>query len=105
MIQDVLSNTPAFILFFSSFAVTPASPATSYSALPQHHYYTVQKNDTLENISEKYYGTPIYWTSIWNKNKFIKHPNNLEEGTNLVMKADNVIIEELNLENKKKIAQ
>jgi len=43
--------------------------------------YTVQKNDTLQKISKKFYGTTKNWTKIYNANKDImKGPNKIYPG-------------------------
>ena len=44
--------------------------------------YTVQKNDTLQKISSKFYGTTTKWTKLYKENKdVIKNPNKLRPGT------------------------
>ena len=46
--------------------------------------YTVKKNDTLQKISYKFYGTTKKWKLIYNKNKdSIKNPDNVYPGTKL----------------------
>lgn len=48
---------------------------TSYSK------YTVQKNDTLQKISSKFYGTTSKWTKLFKENKdIIKSPDKLRAG-------------------------
>jgi nucleoid-associated protein YgaU len=43
--------------------------------------YTVQKGDTLQKISEKYYGTTKKWTKIYDANKdILKGPNSIYPG-------------------------
>jgi nucleoid-associated protein YgaU len=43
--------------------------------------YTVQKGDTLQKISKKFYGTTRKWTKIYNANKdMLKGPNNVYPG-------------------------
>jgi hypothetical protein len=38
-------------------------------------YYTVEKGDTLWNISEQVYDVPWVWTDLWQKNPHITNPN------------------------------
>lgn len=43
--------------------------------------YTVQKNDTLQKISQKFYGTTKRWTKIYDANKdVLKGPNKIYPG-------------------------
>jgi nucleoid-associated protein YgaU len=43
--------------------------------------YTVQKNDTLQKISQKFFGTTKKWTKIYELNKdVLKGPNKLYPG-------------------------
>lgn len=52
--------------------------------------YTVQKDDTLQKISKKYYGTYSGWLKIYNANKEkIKNPNLLRSGTVITIPAAN----------------
>jgi len=56
-------------------SITPEiaeTPAASFEK------YTVQKNDTLQKISKKFYGTTKKWTKIYDANKDImKGPNKI----------------------------
>lgn len=46
--------------------------------------YTILKNDTLQKISEKFYGTPGKWEKIYNANKAIlKAPDRLYPGQSI----------------------
>jgi len=38
-------------------------------------YYTVEKGDTLWNISEQVYDVPWVWTDLWQRNPHITNPN------------------------------
>jgi nucleoid-associated protein YgaU len=43
--------------------------------------YTVQKNDTLQKISQKFYGTTRKWNKIYEANKnVLRSPNNIYPG-------------------------
>ncbi|MDD5653378.1 MAG: LysM peptidoglycan-binding domain-containing protein, partial [Candidatus Omnitrophica bacterium] len=51
------------------------TPAMSYEA------YTVQKNDTLQKISQKYFGTTRKWMKIYDANKdVLKGPDKIRPG-------------------------
>ncbi len=59
-----------------------ASEPTTVSGLSQK--YTVGKNDTLQKISQKFYGTTKKWTKIYNANRdVLKGPNKLYPGQTL----------------------
>ena len=50
--------------------------------------YTVSKDDTLQKISKKFYGTYSKWTKIYDANKeVIKNPNFVKPGTVLTIPA------------------
>lgn len=50
--------------------------------------YTVQKDDTLQKIAKKYYGSYAGWLKIYNANKAkIKNPNLLKSGTVITIPA------------------
>jgi nucleoid-associated protein YgaU len=50
--------------------------------------YTVQKDDTLQKIAKKYYGSYGEWLKIYNANKEkIKNPNLLKPGTVITIPA------------------
>ena len=47
----------------------------------EYKYYTVQKNDTLQKISHKFYGTTRKWGLIYKNNKgIIKSPDKVYPG-------------------------
>jgi DNA repair exonuclease SbcCD ATPase subunit len=48
--------------------------------------YTVQKNDNLQGIAQKYYEDKMKWKDIWNANRDkIKDPDRLKEGQVIVI--------------------
>jgi LysM repeat protein len=49
-------------------------------------YYVVQKNDTLQKISEKFFGTTKKWKAIYNANKnILKSPDRIRPGQKLAI--------------------
>ena len=49
-------------------------------------YYTIQSGDTLWKISEKFYGTGMYWEKIYQDNKDrISNPNQIYAGQEIVI--------------------
>jgi nucleoid-associated protein YgaU len=74
MTSETLTNPPAPVT------------VTDGSALPAQ--YTVQKDDTLQKISKKFYGSYSKWTRIYNANQErIKDPNFLKPGVTLTIPA------------------
>ena len=59
----------------------------STSAKKTSHSYTVKKGDTLQEISQKFYGTTTKWQKIYQANKKTigKDPNELTVGSKLVI--------------------
>jgi nucleoid-associated protein YgaU len=54
--------------------------------LAQKDYYIVQKGDTLQKISEKFFGTTRKWNSIYQANKnILKSPDRIRAGQKLVI--------------------
>lgn len=52
----------------------------------QKEYYVVQKGDTLQKISEKFFGTTQKWQSIYEANKHIlKSPDRIRPGQKLLI--------------------
>ncbi len=65
-----------------------APPADQNGGNMQAQTYTVQKDDTLQKISKKLFGTYSKWYKIYKANKDkIKNPNLLKPGTVLTIPA------------------
>jgi len=64
-------------------AGTWLSPASSFSQEPAEEaleaesafYYTIEKGDTLWDISEHFYDSPWVWPDLWQKNDYIANPH------------------------------
>lgn len=57
------------------------TPEMAETPVVSFEKYTVQKNDTLQKISKKFYGTTKKWTKIYDANKDImKGPNKIYPG-------------------------
>jgi len=66
----------------SNLEIPGAEPMTVVSGPGQK--YTVGKNDTLQKISKKFYGTTKKWTKIYNANRdVLKGPNKVYPGQTL----------------------
>ncbi|MFH1901064.1 MAG: LysM peptidoglycan-binding domain-containing protein [Candidatus Omnitrophota bacterium] len=56
------------------------------SAEKTYKYYTVQKNDTLQKISRKFYGTTKKWKMLYEKNKnTLKSPDKVYPGMKIII--------------------
>jgi nucleoid-associated protein YgaU len=65
-----------------------SQPTVQNNANMQEQTYTVQKDDTLQKISKKLFGTYSKWYKIYSANKDkIKNPNVLKPGTVLTIPA------------------
>ena len=74
----------------------PVAPKASTKAKPKQSYapattkggktYVVKSGDTLQEISQKFYGTTKKWRKIYDANKSkVKDPNKLQVGTKLTI--------------------
>lgn len=64
-------------------AKTTAATTTRTTARPAT--YVVKPGDTLWSIARHFYRTGFGWTRIWNANKQISDPNQIQEGQRLVI--------------------
>lgn len=62
------------------------SSAEAVTSEKKYESYTIQKDDTLQKISEKFYGTTKKWQMLYDENKdVLKSPNNLRPGKTIKM--------------------
>ncbi len=70
------------------------SDFSSEAALPSGNFqkYTVEKNDTLQKISQKFYGTTKKWTKIFEANRdTLKTPDRVYPGKVLNIPEEGII--------------
>ena len=61
---------------------------------PRAKSYTVEKGDTLQKISDKFYGTTRKWTEIYEANKdALKHPSRIYPGQVITIPALEMVME------------
>ncbi|MFY9402849.1 MAG: LysM peptidoglycan-binding domain-containing protein [Candidatus Omnitrophota bacterium] len=61
----------------------------------EYQRYTVGKNDTLQKISQKFYGTTKKWVKIYNANKdTLKSPDRLYPGQTLNIPKEDTLLED-----------
>jgi nucleoid-associated protein YgaU len=72
-------------------AQAPASEQEAAAAPVAMEKYTVLKNDTLQKISQKFYGTTKKWTRIFDANKeVLKAPNKIYPGQVINVPLDDI---------------
>jgi hypothetical protein len=72
-----------FTLLCFSGAVFPAAAGEPEAIAPKQSsgfYYTIQKGDTLWDLSEKFYFSRWDWPGLWELNKEIKNPHWIQPG-------------------------
>jgi len=88
--------------FYRPATVMPAPQVVYRPAVPQQgkaqkvsevpgsvSYYVVEKGDTLQKISKKFYGTTKKWKKIYEANKdILKDPDKIRPGQKLVIPAE-----------------
>lgn len=68
------------IILFANLMVTPALAQTE-----QTTRYTIQKGDTLWNISAKFLDNPWRWSELWEQNPHLHNPNLIYPGDVLLI--------------------
>jgi hypothetical protein len=75
------------ILILIIFLLIPAFPGSQPAAQDQPtvkyetgFYYTIQKGDTLWDLSQKFSDTPWQWPEMWNENSQIANPHQIYPG-------------------------
>ncbi|MDP2644849.1 MAG: LysM domain-containing protein [Desulfobacterales bacterium] len=68
----------AFILFFSPGISAENAPDKTH--VESGYYYTIQKGDTLWDVSEHFFDSPWQWPDLWKENSQIPNPHRIEPG-------------------------
>ncbi len=77
-------------------APAPLNEEVSHAASPASSY-VVEKDDTLQKIAKKIYGSYGKWTRIYDANRaVIKDPNFLKPGVTLIIPADTSVPSNVN---------
>jgi len=70
----------------SSSAGINASASRGSGASAKKEYYVVQKGDTLQKISQEFFGTTLKWKDIFNANEHVlKSPDRIRPGQKLLI--------------------
>jgi hypothetical protein len=75
-----------YLLCVASFSLPAFSTAkTSPLTDSEEHgfYYTVQKGDTLWDLSRKFFNSPFTWPELWGENKHLSNPHWIYPGQRL----------------------
>ena len=85
--QAVAADQPEDILATEESGLI-SSAMSAVSGLGESVTYTVQKDDTLQKIAKKFYGSYGKWTRVYEANKDkLKNPNFVRPGTVLTIPA------------------
>jgi len=71
-----------FAMFFSPFNLA-AQQSTTTVEHEAGFYYTVQKNDTLWDLSQRFSDSPWLWPDLWKENSQIPNPHRIYPGMRL----------------------
>lgn len=81
------NNVFRFAVFLLTFLVFPAGTAVAQSDINDSlgqdksgFYYTIQKGDTLWDLSQKFYNSQWDWPGLWEMNDRIKNPHLIYPG-------------------------
>lgn len=94
-------NLLAFICILTSLIILPAGLTAQESRETLEHeigvYYTVQKGDTLWDVSKRFSDSPWLWPELWKENSHIANPHIINPGERLRLfydKETDLIVEE-----------
>ncbi len=65
----------AAIALALSFSVTTADAVEETIEHEAGFYYTIQRGDTLWDLSDKFFDSPWYWPELWQENEQIPNPH------------------------------
>ncbi len=86
-----------FAVIFSM-VLPPVTAASEQTEIKQEtgFYYTVKKGDTLWDISNHFFDSPMLWPDLWSQNNQIKNPHLIYPGNriHLFLKEGVLVIEE-----------
>ena len=94
-------NLFGFICILTSLIILPAGLCAQETGKALEHeigvYYTVQKGDTLWDVSKRFSDSPWLWPELWKENSHIANPHLINPGEKLHLyynKDTELIVEE-----------
>lgn len=78
-VQDLNSFDEAYSQYWSK----PVENWEKIASTKQTEVYTVQRKDTLSELSQVFFGTPYYWPKIWSLNAYIGNPHLIYPGNRI----------------------
>jgi len=79
------------LLFSYGFAEEPTAPS---KVLDTERDYIVKDEDTLWDISQRFYNDPFLWPRLWHQNQYITNPHYIYPGDRIRLYPYKVLIEE-----------
>lgn len=87
--QAAAPITPQTEAFSDTFSAAPESPAWEGQKEQALEDYTIQKGDTLQKVSQKYFGTTKRWREIYELNRdTLKGPDKIRVGQVIKVPAE-----------------
>jgi hypothetical protein len=84
MLSKMRSYLIKILIFMISMSVAPLTLAAAETQEKVEYetgfYYTIQKGDTLWDLSRKFSDTPWQWPEMWNENEQIANPHRIYPG-------------------------
>src|SRR5512139_4246252 len=71
------------ILMLSLYSVLPGLTQEAKETKETEGVYTIQKGDTLWDISSKFLKDPFLWPKLWEKNPYITNPHWIYPGNSI----------------------
>ncbi len=78
-----MQESNSFDQAYSEYWSKPVENWEKIASTKQTEVYTVQRKDTLSELSQVFFGTPYYWPKIWSLNSYIGNPHLIYPGNRI----------------------